>query len=289
MAETFNAELAKQPQKGFGAMLAEEAASLTPLQKAQLGVDAAGLFDPTPISGGVSTLMSAYQGDPWGVVLGLAGMVPYLGDAGKLAKIAKFAPKTARALEFVLKGGEDFAKASKDVLSKVFDFKQVVAARRKAAEAVQRLMKKKRIDPNCKECQEIARSRMPRSASGRGRWKTADGNAPANGNGVFEFETPKTLPDGKVVSSVEYKDGFPNFDEHVVGGKHDIWNVTGDAGTDAVSLRVEKGIENPDIDQYVLHHFEDGQIGFVPRVLHDAAEGGVAHTGGASIVSNPHY
>ena len=288
MATTFNTELAKQPQKSFGAMLTEEALALTPLQKAQLGVDAAGLFDPTPISGAVSTAMSAYQLDPWGVVLGLAGMVPYLGDAGKLAKIAKIAPKTAKALDFALTGAKDFAKAGKDVLSKVFDFKQVVAARRKAAEAVQDLMKKKRIDPNCKECQEIARSRMPRSAPGRGRWKTADGKAPTDGNGIFEFETPKTLPDGKVVSSVEYKDGFPNFDASVVGGKHDIWNVTGDATTDANSLLRETGIRKPG-EEYVLHHFENGEVGYVPRVLHDAADGGVAHTGGASIVNDPLY
>ena len=128
---------------------------------------------------------------------------------------------------------------------------------------------------------------MPNNGK-NGKW--ASGAQPADGNGVFEFATPKTLPDGSVVASIEYRNGAPVLDKYVVGEKHELWNVTGTASTDETQLKAmlrEKtpGWQPPDSDLYVLHHFEDGTVGYVPRVIHDRAIGGVAHAGGNSMIN----
>ncbi len=58
---------------------------------AGLAADVAGIFDPTPISDGVSGVLSLGKGDFLGAGLSVASMVPYLGDA--VAKPAKFASR----------------------------------------------------------------------------------------------------------------------------------------------------------------------------------------------------
>ena len=52
-----------------------------------IAADIAGIFDPTPISDGVSAALSLGQGDFKGAALSAASMVPFLGDA--VAKPAK--------------------------------------------------------------------------------------------------------------------------------------------------------------------------------------------------------
>ncbi|MEV0581792.1 polymorphic toxin type 17 domain-containing protein [Nonomuraea sp. NPDC050310] len=54
---------------------------LTWYQSVQLVADLVGIFDPTPISDGVSGLLSLGQGDWKGAMLSMAAVVPYFGDA----------------------------------------------------------------------------------------------------------------------------------------------------------------------------------------------------------------
>ncbi|WP_308915779.1 hypothetical protein [Jannaschia sp. LMIT008] len=44
----------------------------------------------------------------------------------------------------------------------------------------------------------------------------------------------------------------------------------------------------PSHRDYVLHHFEDGQVGYVPQTIHDNGRGysGASHTGANSIMDN---
>jgi len=44
--------------------------------------------------------------------------------------------------------------------------------------------------------------------------------------------------------------------------------------------------EPPDKELFTLHHFEDGSVGYVPQVIHDRDQMGVAHTGGNSMTNN---
>lgn len=125
-----------------------------------------------------------------------------------------------------------------------------------------------------------------------GKWK--GGGPDADGDGVFEFAEPKVLPDGSTVGSIEYRNGSPVFDDYVVGkeeGIYDLWEVSGNARTDADALIRKIPEANgsyipPDGSLYVLNHFENGQVGYVPRVIHDKRIGGVSHAGGKSMLNN---
>jgi hypothetical protein len=50
------------------------------------GLDVIGTFDPTPISDGINAGIYAGQGDYVNAGISAAGMIPYFGDAGKVAK-----------------------------------------------------------------------------------------------------------------------------------------------------------------------------------------------------------
>ncbi|MFS8123288.1 hypothetical protein QD336_12785 [Rhizobium sp. BR 250] len=49
---------------------------------------------------------------------------------------------------------------------------------------------------------------------------------------VFQVQRDETLPDGTKVDGIAYKDGFPDFDKYVVGGKQDISVGSGEVGAD---------------------------------------------------------
>ena len=67
------------------------------LDLAQAALDIAGIADPTPISDGLSGLMSLTRGDFIGAGLSLVSMVPYVGDAlAKTSKGTRLAAKIAK-------------------------------------------------------------------------------------------------------------------------------------------------------------------------------------------------
>jgi hypothetical protein len=208
------------------------------------------------------------------------------------------------------KAGDKLASAGKEALQQAgLKLEQVAEARKEALQRVQKdlLAGKQSGKAGCVQCTKgekpVERElHMPTGRSGNGKWNTPDGAQPSDGNGTFVFNEEKvlpekvTLPNGKTVDKVqqiEFKNGAPDFDPYVKGEKHDLWVVTGKAKTDADELgrmMREKNPkwEAPDDTQFVLHHFEDGKVGYVPRVLHDKNKGfsGVAHTGGNSMINN---
>ena len=80
------------------------------LDLAQIGLDIAGIFDPTPISDGANTLISLGRGDWLGAGLSAVSMIPYVGDAAKLGKLGKYAQTVAKAI------GDAIAKLPLDKL-----------------------------------------------------------------------------------------------------------------------------------------------------------------------------
>lgn len=295
MSEEYSKALADQGKQSVWSTLREEAANLPAVEKASLVADVAGIFDPTPVSDGVGTVLSAAQGDFLGAGLSILGMVPYVGDLGKIAKIGKRAPKTAAILKTMLTKADDAAKLGEKFLRNNFTLKQIAAAREQAARKVRAALLKARNKIPCKECAKLKNQgkrqlQMP-TGTGAGKWQTHDGLPPSSGSGTYKFNDPVELPDGRKVSSVEYREGFPDFKNYTVDGKHTLWEVSGDADTDAARLTRQMRETNPnykppDPEKYVLHHFEDGDVGFVPRSIHDRAEGGAAHSGGNTIVNN---
>ena len=300
MTEAYNDALGEQVEANVWRTMREEAVNMPRVQKVQLAADIAGIFDPTPISDGVGAVASAMQGDVWGVGFSLLGMIPYVGDLGKVGKISRIAPRTGRALDALFRHADNLAAAGRTGLRAAgLALDQVAAARKAAMERVQAAMQQaRRGNRNCADCAKLGRqkvSRMPHDKEGVGRWR--NGRPNETGTGTFDFDPPKTIPDPNdptktlEVRSIDYQDGFPVFDQHVVGGKHNLWEVSGDAATDGRALTRQMrentpGWRPPDGDDYVLHHFQDGQVGYVPRTIHDNGRGytGASHTGADSMM-----
>jgi hypothetical protein len=57
---------------------------------ASMALDVAGIFDPTPVSDGLSGLISLFRGEWTQAGLSVAAMVPWIGDAGKVLKFGKY-------------------------------------------------------------------------------------------------------------------------------------------------------------------------------------------------------
>lgn len=299
VTDRYNEALGEELRKNVWQRTREAAEAMPPLDRAELVADVAGIFDPSPVSDGAGLAIALMKKDGVGALLSLGSMVvPYAGDAiAKPMKIARKAPKVAEALEAMFKAGDRLAGLGEAGLKQAgLGLDQVSAARRKALDAVQQAMLNARARfPNCEVCQgRYARQDLPQLQLPRkgGRWETPGGAQPADGTGSFVFDQPKRLPNGEVVGQVDFVRGAPDFDDHVLGGKHQLWEVSGDAGDEADRLtrllrQQDPAYQPPNPKDYTLHHFEDGSVGYVPTVLHDRRIGGVAHTGGNSMMDNP--
>ncbi|MBL8472113.1 MAG: hypothetical protein KF778_05670 [Rhodocyclaceae bacterium] len=298
MSDTYQSALQEQLKKNLLDRVREAAANMSPLEQAGLFADVAGIVDPTPVSDVAGAAIAIAQGDFVGAALSGVSLIPYAGDAlAKPAKLARRAPGVAKAVEMLLKHGDDIAAASKDALKAAgLSLDQVAAARKKALDVVQdAMLEAKKGLPDCVPCQKLrdkagkkSTLQMPQN-SANGKW--AGGVQPTDGNGKYVFAEPKTLPDGRTVNEIDFRKGSPDLDDYVVGGRHELWEVSGNVRTDEKRLaemmkQRDPHWQPPDRELYTLHHFEDGSVGYVPDVLHDKTIGGIAHTGGNSMINN---
>lgn len=99
--------------KGLGSAQKELALDLT-----QMGLDVAGLFDPTPVSDGANGVISLLRGDFLGAGISAVSMIPYIGDAAKLGKLGAWGKTVAHAVE-IAKTDSAFAKAAKPALDAI--------------------------------------------------------------------------------------------------------------------------------------------------------------------------
>lgn len=83
-----------------------------------MGLDIAGIFDPTPISDGASGLISLFRGDFVGAGISAISIVPYVGDAAKLGKLGRYAQTLAKAVE-AAKASPEVAKAIGPAMEKL--------------------------------------------------------------------------------------------------------------------------------------------------------------------------
>lgn len=84
----------------------------------QIGLDIAGIVDPTPISDGSNAVISLFRGDFGGAAISAVGIVPYLGDAAKLGKLGHWAETVTKAAELA-KTDSRFADMARPALSKI--------------------------------------------------------------------------------------------------------------------------------------------------------------------------
>ncbi|MFZ4698871.1 MAG: hypothetical protein ACOYMG_02365 [Candidatus Methylumidiphilus sp.] len=299
MTDTYNDALSEQLRKNVWDTLQSEAKNMSPLDYASTVADITGVFDPTPLSDGAGFLLSAAQGDALGAALSLGSMIPYAGDAlAKPLKFAKKAPLTGKALEALFHAGDNLAMAGQAALKRSgLGLEQVAAARKQALAKVQQAMLDVKVRrAGCVECRLVGAKgqnrslHMPHTGS-NGKWKNPKGEQPMDGNGVFEFHESRKLPDGRTVKEIEFRDGTPVYDNYVEGQRYDLWEVSGNAKKDGDELTKMKRESDPNWkppskDEFVLHHFEDGKVGYIPRAIHDTRYKGVAHTGGNSMTNN---
>jgi hypothetical protein len=241
----------------------------------QLVLDIAGIFDPTPISDGASVAVSLWRGQFVDALLGGASMIPYLGDAA--AKPFKIARKYGPEAMKVLDGLNTLRKAKTadmmDALRKI-EPAAIHRARSRAAEAVKKAQAKKRAGCNTEECRKLRKSNMP--SGDKGNWNPP--NARDTGDGTYTFKDQNG-----VERSVEFKDGYPNFDAHTTGGKFQLDNPSPTSNvskdTEALFREYPDAFPGGQPPNTTLHHFEDGSVGFVNSDFHD----NVAHSGFRSV------
>ena len=90
------------------------------LDLTQMGLDLAGTVDPTPTADGFNALISLSRGDLTGAGISAISMIAYFGDLAKLAKLAEYPKKLARAIKLALKS-EKFAELLTPVLRKLHE------------------------------------------------------------------------------------------------------------------------------------------------------------------------
>ena len=87
-----------------GASNRNEAPGIDPelaLDLAQMGLDIAGVFDPTPVSDGANAAISLARGDVLGAALSAVSIIPGVGDLAKLGKLGKYADTLAGIVDKV--------------------------------------------------------------------------------------------------------------------------------------------------------------------------------------------
>jgi len=115
--EQYKANQTNLQQTGDDPALDHEKTELL-LDLTQMGLDIAGLIDPTPISDGVNGVISLFRGDWLGAGISAVSMIPYIGDLAKAGKLPKVLKSVERAVEIASKDAK-FAERLRPVLRKI--------------------------------------------------------------------------------------------------------------------------------------------------------------------------
>jgi hypothetical protein len=284
-------QLDKVPDKQVTA-LEDKLKSLTQSKEweiAQGAVDAAGIVDPTPISDGISAVMSLAKGDWVGAGLSAVSMIPYLGDAvaktAKGARAIKKLKELAESIKTTAKALED-ARAARNIANRKAAAKAARDARKEAANAC------KKCDPEVQKFGTQLPTRGtwdPPGSKGNGTWTSEGGDYKVKYNEGYPDFSTAVGKDGKQIKidSVEIP-AMSGKNSQDFGAARDAMRAkTGDPNWPG------KGATNPP-EGFVWHHKEDGAtMELLPTQLHDKSMGrggsGAAHTGGASVVADPRF
>jgi len=90
------------------------------LDLAQIVLDIAGIFEPTPFSDGTNAIISVCRADWFGAALSVVSLIPYIGDIAKVGKFPKFLKTIERVIK-IAKTDAKFAKLVRPVMKKLRD------------------------------------------------------------------------------------------------------------------------------------------------------------------------
>jgi hypothetical protein len=252
----------------------------------QMGVDAAGVIDPSPASDLLGAGLSIYRGDFIGAGLSLISVIPYAGDAlaktTKGARILKNANNLRKRIAVVTDQINALRKQGREAASAAARAKKQA---KKAGEAVD--------EAYCQKCAEKLDlgenpfgTRTPRNGwpqgvtRGDGPW--IPDNSTEYGKALLKWQEKNGIPPG---TPIQYRQGFPDFTPYA---KHQVKiNMTGVdsmdfAAADAAMKKLDPKWSRGD---WTWHHSEDGvTMQLVPRELN-----GIPHTGGAALSEIPGF
>lgn len=250
------------------------------LDLAQAALDIAGIADPTPISDGLSGLMSLTRGDFIGAGLSLVSMVPYVGDAlAKTSKGTRLAAKIAK-LKKQIAGTMAAVKAAKSALVETKVAKTAAAAITKArsAAAKAKIAAKRKLCGTCPIKTNPFGTRLPAD----GTWS---GGSKGSGNWTPDPASARAKNIDKVTNGkpVKFKEGYPDFSEY---SEHTVTiDMKGNHGSDFTKANAEAGLDKTPKGMTWHHHQDGTTMQLVPQDLHN----NVPHTGGNSVVNDKGY
>jgi RHS repeat-associated protein len=107
-----------------------------------------------------------------------------------------------------------------------------------------------------------------------------------NGTKIINYDKRGQTVQTKSGHAVKFdNDGFPDFTPWSLRTVR-VQGLTGDYRTDAKMALAAAGMTSTP-DKMVWHHHQDGQsMMLVPKVINNARDGGVAHTGGAAVIDH---
>jgi hypothetical protein len=88
------------------------------LEVVKFALDLVGVVDPTGVADGISAAISLGQGKWVDAILSGAGMLPYIGDAGKVLKVPRYAKAVTEAIQLAMKEAE-FARQLQPAMRKL--------------------------------------------------------------------------------------------------------------------------------------------------------------------------
>jgi hypothetical protein len=250
------------------------------LDLAQAALDIAGIADPTPISDGLSGLMSLARGDFLGAGLSLVSMIPYAGDAlAKTSKGARLEAKMAK-LKKKIEGAMAAVKAAEASLAETKVAQEAAAAVRKArsAAARARIAVKRKKCATCKIKTNPYGTRLPAD----GKWVNG---SKGHGEWIPDPTSARAKEINKITGGkpIKYKDGYPDFSEY---SQHTVKiDMKGNHGSDFTKANKAAGLDKTPEDMTWHHHQDGTTMQLIPKELHN----NVPHTGGNSIVNDKGY
>lgn len=279
------------------------------LDVAQMVLDIAGLFDPTPVSDGTNAIISLFRGDLLGAGLSAVSIIPFLGDAAKLGKLGRWAQTIERAVDLARADGA-FARLVRPQLEQLgralSDIAPDVLAR--LPQPVQDFVRNARarlaefLPPPARISRADFDSLPPVSGPGvrvkpvGGAWASAPNwdNWTAQGGKIISHADGSVTYIRRDLVQVRYNSaGYPDFTPHLdhpsgvrsVEVPHSRNRANDFEQANIAAGRPEWGRRSP--PDYTWHHHENGTtMQLVPRAIHNGTADlpRFSHAGGVANV-----
>jgi len=266
------------------------------LEGAQLVTDITGMIEPTPFSDIAGGIIAVARGDLLSLGTSLLGIVPYVGDLGKLGKWAKRGVSDSRYATI-----SRMVNQYTDIKRQIAVLSQTKALQRTRAEMWDYYQRSLRGE-NCAKC--VAAAAKIRSAlPAHGTWSGVKGNSVWRPDGSSNL-SPEVASLVHRRGGVPFNEGVPDYSRfatelpggirtmpmEMTGRRRDITNAwrqysdTMSANGSTLSRSQLREMKN----EFTWHHTAEG-MQMVPSALHDIPSGGPKHIGSRSLLSWPDY